>query len=51
MPFDAMGNLRGIEDWLNELEKGMKETLGSIFRKALVDYKRCASFGCRKEWL
>ena len=37
-PFDANKNVRGVEDWLCEIEKMMKTTLFTLFKNCIKDY-------------
>ena len=46
-PFDREKNPRGVEEWLLELERNMKETIKDLFVKSLKDYAATA----RAQWL
>ena len=46
-PFNAENQLKGVEEWLSEVEKSMKITLKSIYLTALQSFKTSV----RKSWL
>ncbi len=46
-PFNAENQLKGVEEWLSEVEKSMKITLKSIYLTALKSFKTSE----RKSWL
>lgn len=46
-PYNNEGQLKGVEDWLAEVEKGMKLTLKTIYSNALMSFKSSE----RRNWL
>lgn len=46
-PFNSEKQLKGVEEWLAEVEKNMKNTLKAIYVSALKEFETCE----RKQWL